>query len=65
MKSNNDILAEYVREKYPEILRTIDFALYSFKEHIKNMSVAFKEMVTGTKAEEDKENVCNTKHQDR
>ena len=29
MKTRNDILAEYVRSRYPEIEKTFDFAAYS------------------------------------
>lgn len=29
MKTRNDILAEYVRSRYPEIEKTFDFAVYS------------------------------------
>ena len=42
-KSNNDILAEYVRKKYPEIPRTIDFAFYSFAERAKELGENLKE----------------------
>ena len=28
----NDIIAEYVLEKYPELLKTADFALFKFKK---------------------------------
>lgn len=28
--SENDVIAEYVKEKYPEILETMDFAVYKF-----------------------------------
>lgn len=30
MKSENDILAEYVRECYPKIAHSLDFAAYRF-----------------------------------
>ena len=28
--NENDIIAEYIKEKYPELLNTTDFALYKF-----------------------------------
>lgn len=37
MKTRNDILAEYVRKKYPEIERTLDFAVYSISESLKGL----------------------------
>ena len=30
MLSENDVIAEYVKEKCPELLKTMDFALYKF-----------------------------------
>lgn len=37
MKTRNYILAEYVRKKYPEIERTLDFAVYSISESLKGL----------------------------
>ena len=37
MKTRNDILAEYVRKKYPEIERTLDFSVYSISESLKGL----------------------------
>ena len=42
MKTRNDILAEYVRKKYPEIERTLDFAVYSISESLKGIGVALR-----------------------
>ena len=40
--SENDIIAQYVREKYPEILTSVDFGLYKF-------SVAWRNIVSDLK----------------
>ncbi len=42
-KSDNDILAEYVRERYPEIPRTIDFAFYSLAQRAKEFGANMRE----------------------
>lgn len=46
MKTRNDILAEYVRSRYPEIEKTFDFAAYStgviLKEFIRCIKEAFR-----------------------
>lgn len=49
MKTRNDILAEYVRKKYPEIERTLDFAVYSISESLKGLGVALKEAMSKDK----------------
>lgn len=36
MKSENDILAEYVRKRYPSIVTSMDFAFYRIAERIKD-----------------------------
>lgn len=46
MKTRNDILAEYVRKKYPKIERTFDFAVYSISESLKGLGVALKEAMS-------------------
>ena len=46
MKTRNDILAEYVRKKYPEIERTLDFTVYSISESLKGLGVALKEAMS-------------------
>ena len=34
-KTDNDILAEYVRENYPKIERSLEFAMYKMGKRIK------------------------------
>lgn len=41
--SENDIIAEYVREKRPEILTSVDFGLYKFSLAWRNMANDLKE----------------------
>ena len=41
--SENDIIAQYVREKYPEILTSVDFELYKFFLAWRNMVNDLKE----------------------
>ena len=41
--SENDIIAQYVREKYPEILTSVDFGLYKFSLTWRNMVNDLKE----------------------
>lgn len=41
--SENDIIAEYVKEQYPWILNTIDFAVYKLKMQCKTMVDELKE----------------------
>ena len=41
--SENDIIAQYVREKYPEILTSVDFELYKFSLAWRNMVNDLKE----------------------
>lgn len=41
--SENDVIAEYVKERYPWILDTIDFAAYKLKMQWKTMVDEFKE----------------------
>lgn len=42
--SENDIIAQYVREKYPEILTGVDFGLYKFSLAWRNMANDLKEL---------------------
>lgn len=56
MKTNNDILAKYVREKYPNIPRSFDFALYSAAQRIKEFGIALKNVLTPPVNEVDTEN---------
>lgn len=46
MKTRNDILAEYVRKKYPEIERTLGFAVYSISETLKGLGITLKETMS-------------------
>lgn len=46
MKTRNDIIADYVREKYPSILTTVDFALYSFGASLREFGSVCKEALT-------------------
>ena len=41
--SENDVIAEYVKEQYPWILDTIDFAIYKLKMQWKSMANEIKE----------------------
>lgn len=41
--SENDVIAEYVKEQYPWILDTIDFAVYKLKMKWKTMVNEIKE----------------------
>ena len=43
MKTRNDILAEYVRSRYPEIEKTFDFAAYSAGVALKEFGRCIKE----------------------
>lgn len=43
MKSQNDIIADYVREKFPEILGTLDFGIYSLGANIRELGKACRE----------------------
>lgn len=63
MKTRNDILAEYVRSRYPEIEKTFDFAVYSAGVALKEFGRCIKEAVVGTVAEED--DVCDSESEDR
>lgn len=36
--SENDIIAEYIKERMPELLTTCDFALYRFGRRLKEMA---------------------------
>lgn len=41
-KTNNDILAEYVRKRRPEIERTMDYMIYKLVEQVKNIAEIIK-----------------------
>ena len=63
MKTRNDILAEYVRSRYPEIEKTFDFAAYSAGVALKELGRCIKEAFGGTDKEVD--DVCDSEHKDR
>lgn len=56
----NDILAEYVRSRYPEIEKTFDFAAYSAGVALKEFGRCIKEAFGGTGKEVD--DVCDSEH---
>lgn len=60
MKTRNDILAEYVRSRYPEIEKTFDFAAYSAGVALKEFGRCIKEAFGGTGKEVD--DVCYSEH---
>lgn len=60
MKTRNDILAEYVRSRYPEIEKTFDFAVYSAGVALKEFGRCIKEAFGG--AVEEVDDVCDSEH---
>ena len=60
MKTRNDILAEYVRSRYPEIEKTFDFAVYSAGVALKEFGRCIKEAFESTV--EEVEDVRNSEH---
>lgn len=60
MKTRNDILAEYVRSRYPEIEKTFDFAVYSAGVALKEFGRCIKEAFIGIGKEVD--DVCDSEH---
>lgn len=60
MKTRNDILAEYVRSRYPEIEKIFDFATYSAGVALKEFGRCIKEAFRGTVEEVD--DVCDSEH---
>lgn len=60
MKTRNDILAEYVRSRYPEIEKTFYFAAYSAGVALKEFGRCIKEVFEGTDKEVD--DVCDSEH---
>lgn len=63
MKTRNDILAEYVRSRYPEIEKTFDFAAYSAGVVLKEFGRCIKEAFGGAGKEVD--DVCDSESEDR
>lgn len=41
-RTNNDILAEYVRKKYPRIEGTLDYVFYKFGQQLRNIADVIK-----------------------
>lgn len=60
MKTRNDILAEYVRSRYPEIEKTFDFAAYSIGVTLKEFGRCIKK-ATGKEVDD----VCDSESEDR
>ena len=70
MKTRNDILAEYVRSRYPEIEKTFNFAAYSIGVALKEfgrIGVTLKEFGRCIKKATGKEidDVCDSESEDR
>lgn len=73
MMSQNDIIAEYIKTKYPEMLKSSDFAMFKisiawrsvvngFKETINNID--FNKLAEAVKELNNKEIVINKKDGD-
>ena len=62
MKTENDILAEYVREKYPNISNSFDYSIYRLGvrvgEAVKHITGALIDVANATKGEEDNNEQC-------
>lgn len=43
--TRNDVIAEYVKERFPEILTTIDFAVFNFKMACKSSVDSFEKAI--------------------
>lgn len=39
--SENDVIAEYVKENYPDLLETFDFAAYKLSAHVRKIGEEF------------------------
>lgn len=63
MKTRNDILAEYVRSRYPKIEKTFDFAVYSIDVALKEFGRCIKKVLESTGKEVD--DVCDSESEDR
>lgn len=53
--SKNDIIAEYVKHNYPEILETTDFAIFSFQMAVRSFAKTFSEVIKKVNFEKLKE----------
>lgn len=51
--TRNDVLAEYVRSRYPEIEKSLDFSLYSFGVALREFGRACKKALLETVVETD------------
>lgn len=60
MKTRNDILAEYVCSRYPEIEKTFDFTIYSIGVTLKEFGRCIKK-ATGKEVDD----VCDSESEDR
>ena len=49
--SKNDIIAEYVKQNYPEILTTTDFAIFSFHMVVTDFAKTFSKVIKQVKFE--------------
>lgn len=53
--SKNDIIAEYVKQNYPEILSTTDFAVFSFQMAVRDFTKTFSKAIKQVNFEKVKE----------
>lgn len=51
--TRNDVLAEYVRSRYPEIEKSLDFSLYSFGVALREFGRTCKKALLETVIETD------------
>lgn len=63
MKSENDILAEYIREKYPAISNSFDYSMYRLGvrvgEVVQHITGALVDVAKAMKGEEDNNEQCS------
>lgn len=50
--NENDLIAEYVKERYPYLLNTIDFAVYRFGKAAQKMGQCLRECLIGIEKSE-------------
>ena len=53
--SENDYIAEYIKEKMPEITHTLDFAMWKFGRTLKNFAEGISKIFKKGDDEDDKE----------
>lgn len=63
--SKNDIIAEYVKQNYPEILATTDFAIFSLQMVVRNFTKTFSKTFSKAIKQVNFEKVKKPAHQDR